>query len=748
MLSERQKNKVTNSVIAGLLKSGIYPTWTKILSGITAVMRGKSWGKPTAALRPAIQGYKVGGLDGKDIERTYEELRSDMELYTEASVSLADTMLVTYDTFEAKLSLIKSRLSNLIQLSRGAVEAFVNGSWIVIQDTFNTSSKIDMLKTDAEVNLDAGYVTLPTSMKELIPLGANSIRVDKEEYPGDGLHGNLMSALSDASNTAWYASLGGGTFAGTFSFLGEDGATKTTMLNGIYVDPLTPLTIIIQYSSDGYNFTDLTPAEKIYQAKTWNFGNVDACSLRIMVSGKSVGIRRIQPLRAGYANKATLYSSSMMAADISNKPVPIETVKLSVEADLPAGTNISYKVAPVTTEGKVGTFVSLDTNPITLSQASTKTFSVKTVKADNASATRKFYVAWLAASSGIPMLSTGELTRGANQIYADYTNYNWESDEGSLVHLPYAADWSRLPTATSGYFRTLPYEVGEDPLLDGERPFGSNASSSYKGMLYQADQVYPDLPVGSTVSSVEQQKWLGIAVRCSGAYVMNPYGNYRFTFYIYMPEETILTNQACTVLNLGGSASGDTPIVPVSVYLNDEAVATYYSCSASAITSPTQLDFKANYSFKAGWNKLQILVYVRTGLVDGIGDNIGILIEPNPFKLAADNPAIKIQTDPGSMKRVSEFQLRNTVKSGDIGSWAWLDRTTGTYPYGVMFNHNPTTITGKLDTITTPVAPSLQLTYRQDSANHARGLIFRADLEKEISSMNVPKLYSYKLHIN
>lgn len=767
MLSTRQKINAINKVIKGLLEEGVYPTLYDIVERLKPYSR-RGWGRPQAVLRPAIDGQKIGGEDGRDIERTYDEIRDDLITYMNELVGSADAILSNYWMFEARKDILKRRLMHLIQAAESNITASALGGKAVFRDTFNNAELVDLAKTTAELNLDGGYVTLPASLNALQPVSISSASVTSESYPNTKPHGKITDALTDAGNTGWYASLEGGVYTCIIRL-----ASSTKEVNGLYINPLAPMHVAISYSNDNYNFYPFQEPinETIRQERSWTFKPVKIASLKIEITGKDVGIKQLKLMSIGFEERARLESVVHQARDLFGNVVPIDSVSLEVDSHCPPQTDIQYYVQPIyagadlpgswTKIGNKPTFLS-SSNIVTMTMSgngSTNPFRPETTTGD----VSRFYIA---AVKDNPVVESSRMIKGGDpnggglgQLFLEYAEHDWEKVDLDPNHTPTPEDWYTFGAVSSGYIRPITQDA--------------NAMKAMESAADPLQTCYTELAIrnnciceATTLEGISDARrdWLTIGIiggtipRQPGNKMLASNGNYRITTYVYTPQDMVLADKPCLLYNpIDEGGEGSPVIAPFRIYLNDELVADVREAWSGNITGDDLTAYGVTYAYKAGWNKLEILIHYtgRTSADNAalpVGQKIanrgvGIYIAGNPYQLARENPAIKVQAHPTEIKRVSEFALRQLVRPGDETCWAWTDTAP---ERDIILNYNPLTTTSSelFDGFNRYESPTLTLTYYKPPTERPIGLRFRADLSKEPGAPGLPKLHCYKLIIN
>jgi hypothetical protein len=783
MIATRQKIDATNRAVQDLLQSGRYPTLDAILKGI-AKRAGRGWGRPKAELRPAIDGQKIGGDDGTAITQTYSEIRDDLGTWLAEIVETADRSLSNFWLFESRADTLRREALHLIQSAESSITGFALGGAAVFRDTFNTLAQTDMNETTAEIDLAGGYVTIPASIDSLDPESLTGSEIIKESYPNAKVRGNLKDAFADATNTGWFASLDGGSYSCTVK------PQSPITANGLILHPTGPMRVKITYSNDLHNFYPFSePIDcEVLRDRTFTFNEVNVAALRLEISGTDVGLRSIKLLSCGFEEQSVLYSTPHVSRDIFGNVVPIESVSIETEADIPPLTDITYFIKPLYADGSSGVWTRVNKDNLWLTNYDEFRIAVSSPngiqpfvpEAVQDGDTPRFYVY---RANTNPITETSRLTKGGDpndggncgQLLVEYAVYDWAKEAAEPEHSPSPADWYSFGVAAKGYMRPVT-QISQASSMIGSvsdpLQAASNVMGNFGTMLCEATM--------SSSTTDPARDWLvlgcvhGSTNTKYGNQMLAPNGNYRMTTWVYMPEDKVVADRPCMVYNpVDKGGLGSPTVLTARVYLNDNLVADVRDSWSGDIVSWDYSSYNVTYSYKAGWNKFEIYLYYtgRTAKPDASGETynsklpsghsisdagIGLYIAGNPYELARQDPKVKIQAHPEDLKQVSEFAVRHLLRPGDRSSWAWTD----TAPQrNVILNYNPMDGINTVDDDGAPSPvyfdsknrfepPVLALTYYKPITARPTGLKFKAELSREPSAGAIPKLHGYKLIVN
>ena len=729
MIGTRQKKYLLDVVLKKHLQKGIVPSIQTLINEAGRKLVGKIWGTPTTTLRPAVRGTRVGGENGTDIYDTYTELADDTTVLYKEIVNSAEKALTHYQSFSSKHSFLRRRLQKINQNIERLLSFFSKGVRYTFYDTLVSTDSIDLLETTAELDLDEGAAILPRAISTLSPIDLSNTEIIETLLPqGIEQYGSFYDILTSFQNTAWQAVLNDNTYIATIRI-----SNTLQTINGFYVDPLTSLNIKIEWSNDGFNFYSLLAGD-INTPKTWSFDTIQANYFKIFITGQDVGIRQIKPLVINFANNAVVETITLNALDVSNTKVPIQMAEISVDTYLPKGTDIK---AYITADdiNLPQNWIRIDTNPVVL--ASILSQSIQLDKKDfvtiDASTPVPLYSSLIAGSN--VLIGTEALTKGNRQFLVEYFNYTW-NDEGDPNHVPSKADWDNRINALQGYFTPISTAATSDAISDGA------CMSVAKNMMCEVAE--------QTTGTAE---WLVVGLLDgAGNTLLTSGGNYRFTSYIHTPSDMLLIEQPCLVYNptvYGGTGS---PVVaPFHIYLNDRSIL-YSKTSFTNLESVGINDYTATYSFKKGWNKLEIYMYFpgigatdvdQTGLATSA---VGLYFRPNI--LGFDTTSYKVQATYGYQKNISEFELKYSIPLGSKDYWAWASRLDPNSSWKVLLNFDLTQSSAVLDGINLPMKPVLHLNFNRSSEDMLNAIRLKFELSKTSEVNTTPKLYGYTLYLN
>lgn len=743
-ITTRQKLKEMNKALGILLREGRYPSLSEILAKVYESMSGKPWGQPSAKLRPAIHGFPIGGKDGKDIERTYTEIQSDVELLYEETVSVSESLLGNYLSFSAQKDYYRKKLSGISKKLDSLLSYISKGARQVFYDSFTNADQVNLSASTVELSVEEGAISLPKSTSILSPYDFSKATIVSENIVGDGkILASINGALTDSKNTSWQALLNNGSYEVVFDMTGIDIEHSTSRLisvNAFYIEPAGSMSIAAYYSNDSYNFYPLFSGV-IDSPKTWSFSTVEMSHIKLVISGKNIGIRKMRPLVIRYDNKGTFYSTQLVPTDSAGNIFPIQSASLSIDKEEPIGTKVTSYIMPCDYYGvPLGTWSKIGIDPISMSRISTETIDIEPQIEDD-SADIKFY--YHSLSENLVIDGTESLVKANRQFAVDYFNYDW-SLEDDTSHVPTPEDFNRFSAETkSGFFDPISYS--ENPSALGTYDY----MKSNQNMLCESDMLE------STTSTI-QRGWLVVGLKDgSGSSLLMPNGNYRFTAYVYCPNAMMLKDRPVFVYNPSLYGGTGTPeIAPFAIYLNDSRLF-YSKKSFTSLDNTSLFNYRVSYPFVQGWNKLEIYIYYPKNPTMESTDiispcNLGLYMNPNV--LTFNESTYRVQGTKGFQQKVSEFILRYNTPPKVNNTWSLIPMSDTVDIPHVLLNYctSGDSNASNFDGLNKPRPTKLGLSYSKNNNSQAMvgSLIVRLDLEKDQSIATTPRVNGYTLYIN
>lgn len=754
MIALLQKTRLLATALLERMRGGRPPNVTDELTTLQNLMDGRRFGAPLTRFRAAVPGLPIGGEDGKDIQRTFEELREDIRLLYEAQVNLSARVLDLADLNAVRrdrltLAMNQLRLKALTLLAQASA-----GSKNSIVDSFNTLQFTDNDRTTARVDLDEGVVTLPPNSQSSVKYDGTRSRVTRTVVPPNTSEpgASFQAVFSPYRLDAWYVTMPvGSTYEAHLNVTGADyeqGASEEVLINAIRIEPTSPLHIEIQWSPEGFNWHALNPAvsRTIRDRTTFYFEPVRVGFLRFRIRHseelsadstrqiRPVGIKRIELFKRGFNPTAQFFSTEHRLEE------PVHTVVAELEADVPLGTRIEAYVA----RSPDGPWQKLGEAPVTFDVIEYLEQRVSTISEEDSSNPATMWE-FLVPSSAQPInIQVGEMVAGRDQIQISAYKFDWRN-LGDREHIPQLDDW-------------------ENPL--GEVRSGVFAPAGALGSEDITDSSFVDLknPVGT--DSRDGDFTVFPILQGNGSFVLQPGYNYRVRAYVWCPAPVTLERQRIGVVNpavSGGTA--EAKIAPLSLFVNGRKI--YQNdVSAASVATLSGSQYQATIPFLQGWNSIELLVQLPANLTRAQGGlasgDVYIYLQPNLFASNREEDLgiryLQAYKDP--WPRYSEFDLRYNVPFGRREAWAWkLDVANGIIK-SVLFNHDvlnsannrnsphPSFVTLDGQNAGYPVDLILRYPSERPSADDNRVLFFRADLFQDPGTSAPPVLRSYRLIVN
>jgi len=725
MIDTLQREYLTEKLLQKLYLLGKTPRLADIRSFLARELAGKVAGEPLFSPRMVASTQVV---EPEVLRNNASEIKTDLETLYLALIEILETEAITFGGVSGELQQLRHRLTKLREDLGSYLQMESQTGRAVLFDNFRDSSKIDLEQTTAFVNTTGGTVTLPVDRAVTIRYSPKDMIVVKET-PGPNviLQGSPFSGVfSDYSDRVWQAIVPeGSSFVVEINITGGDvirGHMNEVELNRIYIEPLTPLYLTVETSTDRVNWTVLVN-QRVASPEDISIEPIWTLYLRFTVRGSGmVGIRKVELGRVGTVEAASLYSKALVA-DTSLYSLLFRTVE-----ETPHGTSITHYIS-TTPAGpwstiSPGTFNLLDS----LLQAETFTSAV-------ADATTNLYRFDIASSVAIP--ESGELCRGIGQFKVEAFSFDW-AKLGDAYHIPQAEDYGRgLGT----------------PL------------TAYMGLFGSIDTIAPaEVSVAASSFIVEYesggQTWWGVPlVDESGSVLVGNY-NYRIRTWLYSDRDIEINNAGGGVYALSGSFTGvhgfgwALSINGLRIAYDNTIFVVADIPGSGDLTASTGKSFPIH--LKSGWNKIELMLYTPDDTTLGgaiLTQPMALLLRPSipTFTLPSQyawayvpkQNEYTLWADGAAMARVSEFYLKWNICPLDRDFWAWKISPASGTPSSVMLNYDPadtqTTIDGKFY----GSGGILQIKYLKDYSPTTT-IYYRADLKRIRGTPGSPVLRQYE----
>jgi hypothetical protein len=756
MIGRLQKTKILEKIVQGRMRAGRYPYLRDVLPAVADLLRGKRLGAPLSSIRPAVKGQPIGGVKGTDISDTFSEMREDLQLLYSSIIQLASRSIDIYDIFGVR----RDRLMLKLRQLRTDIETLLAqqgaGSRLSTTETFHTSENIDLLQTTARVDLSEGTCSLPANNFSSVKYDGSKVRVTKTLLPAGGSQVGppFQSVFSPFRLDAWYVSLPvGQVFEAHVNVTGVDyekGGSEEVLVNALRIEPTGPMHITVDWSPDGLNWHKLNPAAEVTtrDVYTWHFDPVNLGFLRFRIrhseeisasaqgQTRPVGLKRVEILKRGFNNTASLYSNEYQFSETIN------TVVMETQAETPLGT----KIVPYVSLTAGGPWLQIQNGqPATFDTRVWSDLAINTVEAEQTGVPQTMW-RFRVPDSQPPLPNTGDLVAGRGQVQVSAYAFDWRL-QGDPYHIPDIKDWE-TPLAE---VRTRPFA-----------PVGVIGGVSGVTATDFTDNHNP-LAVDNTDHSYIVLAIIG----GDGQFALQRGYNYRLRAYAWVNAPVTQENQRIAVINTAGTAN--TKVAPLAVYVNGTKVY-QQTVAATALSDLTSTAYQATIPLVQGFNTIELLIQIPSTLVPGqaglASNSVFVYFQPNFFSsnLQNDLKIDYVQAYRDAWKRLSEFNLRYNTPPGLREAWAWDENLSSGLDAGklqyILFNHDPT---NSADSISAPnqsfqtmdgynygVPVSLFVRYPSDRNldNPATSLFVRADLFQDPGASTPPVLRSYRILVN
>jgi hypothetical protein len=764
VIAKLQKIQLLKAAARAQIQDGRMPHVGELLGAVSRSLAGRRWGAPFARLRAAVWGLPIGGEDGQDITRTFDELKEDVDLLYAAQIRLAAEALDRFDIFAARKDRLAQKLTDLTAAAETMLAQQSAGSRAAVVDSFTSLEKIDPDQSTVEIDLEEGTATL----------AADALR--SQAY--DGSRVQLVSAVrplayaepgapfdaifSPYRSDAWYGSFSlDQQYQAIVNATGLDpvkGTGSEISLNALRIEPTRPLNVKVEWSADGLNFNPFDPiVERAISARaTFHFNPVPIGFLRFTLTHvrqpgvhaarqQQLGIRKVELLTRGFSPAATLVSKQYQLNEV------VHTVAVHLDQTTPFGT----KIVPYLAQAPTGPWIKVGAGPVTFDTLLWVEQTVATADQEDPDLPATFWEAPINPAAQ-PLPGAGELIAGRDQVRLDAYPFDWKK-VGDRAHIPERSDWDQpLAEVRSGVFVPLG-QLDADPATAD-----AIAASGFTGARN---------PLAVDLSG---DGYLTAAVLdVSGRFVLQPGYCYRLTAAVWCPVPTTLERQRLGVVNPAGEGGQAGAVVaPLSFWVNGRKV---YQSQGTAVSvdALSGASYQTSVSLIQGWNTLELMLQLPDDLAPGAAGlartGVHVYFQPNLFSPAVAQAfgiqEVRAWQDP--WKRVSEFDLRYNTPPGVRSRWAWKTDVSDNTTTAVLLNHDPTNSRSTSDlhpSYTTvdgtnasypvnlilryPTERAVFDVQNPDGSLDPRSLYFRADFQMDPGSPGPPVLNSYSLVVN
>ena len=735
MLANLQKKTISETILKPFYKKGIIPAYSDFVAILQKKFRWKEFGKPFFTPRGAARNLKVDPVALKD---NVTEIRDDLDLLFQDTNTIKAQEIVIETGLYGEVANLKQKLVELGEEIDAKLLSQYGGGSELFFDNFRNTDKVDLSRTDCYVDTEVGYVTLPADASSSVRLSSDKMKLVSEAYSTGyaSVSNSFLSIFTDYINENWQASLpAGGYYQAVVNLTGGEvvaGTGNEADINKIAVDPITSLTINIEYSTDGVNWSTLG-SKQISSLTIFEFEPTWVLYLRFTISGNTkVGLRRVEIGKIGTTGTADLVSKELTSTSA------LYSFDFQTTQNTPYGTAINHYLST----SPDGPWQSISPGSINLSDVAYTTITF------GASADFS-YINYMYAANILqqqPVVQSGKLQRGYSQFKVESFGFNWDS-QADPNHVPDISDWATPKS------QVLSCYMGSEYSGTDTSPVPNLLASGKTSFVYQ-------------YSNSQQDFWAVSLIASGFGAVLKPNYNYKITTYLYSDRDVLLSNSAGGLYAIGGAAGATlSNSAGWSLYINSNRIAydNKVYCSASSPGSGTLLPTQGKsfpVSIQAGWNKIELLIYMpslsnfNNSLVStGKETPLVLLLRPNVcnFTLPSDAysstaPQIRsypIWADGTLLKRVSEFYLQWNVPPWNKDYWSWQTEDVSGTVTGLLLNYLPPSKSYTIDGNFTGSVPNFLLTYTY-AGNPTKTIYYKANLVRNPIATLAPKLYSYK----
>lgn len=343
-----------------LVEQGRMPTLLEIKRGIQQRLDGRAPGTPTLKHRPAVYHGRSSSADwramaqevGVDLRTLYGDIMDQVNALSR-NFQYLETRRVK---LEHRLRQVQKRIRELLLLTDQT-----NGYFATAFDTFTDLTHVDLEKTSAWINLEAGEATPPIARTGNRQIAFQSPSVSFKVTPDLPIqHVYDISQIWDGhKDTFWIARVDPGekvavTLTIEITSLDESGI----LLDGVnrfelYGENSQATRVTLEESEDGVNYLLVGEALLGYPT-VFQTEPLQVRKLRITLHQESpsagdtvhvFGLREIRALGVGYETYGVLVSKPWVLKDAKDKPIILSKVALDVDEEVPRGCQIDYYVA-------------------------------------------------------------------------------------------------------------------------------------------------------------------------------------------------------------------------------------------------------------------------------------------------------------------------------------------------------------------------------------------------------------------
>lgn len=601
-IKRRQLDNLVETILREELCKGQVPNSRQFLLRLNRALTEHKLGTPTT------KAYRVQGNSSINVDKHNEFInttRDDLEVLYSELIQSVDATLKNFDYFEVEKKKLEYQIEKMrAELVNVLLVSDKSNQYIhTIYDTFSDINLVDLSKTTAEVDIANNQVVLSQSGSQKMNLTSAkaSFSFNKGEWVTVSEMGSLENIFSDKANDIWNIT------ASTYTeqiFVGEliIELSERIQTNKLTVSLHSPriTEIDVLYSPDLLNWFPIPNSkhESLTSEQTYLFHDINIAALKLILTKQTAdairyedekaiydsvfGVKNVSVYKAAFANSGALQS---VIHEIESSKITVDKVSLSVDNEVPAGTEIKYYLAfpdgdnqpawvPISPlEDKQPKHPQVITlGNITNTKATLKFPTLdqsvpaeRELKQHNVNGIKFYVLPEINSADGLidRNITSALLYRGKNAWKVEQYTYNRE--EG---YIPTLADWVNIPSQATN--NTLSFQ---------------NINTSSNSLMY-----------GNSSNSYS--------------------ANTKYTVAILMDSAKNITLRP--VGNVG-----------LSIYCNGQ---NYYS-------SQPNIASDISIKLKAGWNILQVLIYQHKDIISSL--NIGANLLAHVNRVYAESTPLK-----------------------------------------------------------------------------------------------------------
>ena len=377
--------KITQRILLDMLKDGIVPTSTSLISSTRSLIGDKTLSRPLSS-QPKLEiayGEEASAAKFNNLLSTITDdldVLYDIGLSSEKAIGLSSTRTLSeLNQINKSVNTLIDRASRLLLTTEQT-----EGLLTVVGDNFEDTSLINLDETTAYFDASGQCIHgafLSNSTVQLADeidtalLAPSDIKVtplDTAFLPSPGTHGGSLLNMFNNENDPWMYSIKGPNGSKSAAIEIKINFSSAMLppnafvtVGKIILDPAitnNSLLVLIQHSKDGITWSDFPvndPIRRINSATTYLAEGVELLHLRIVltkdmhddINGGFIyrfGIKHLglHGYRSVYTDTSSLVSNRILLTDSNGDPMSFTMAALSTACEhIPADTSIDYSLA-------------------------------------------------------------------------------------------------------------------------------------------------------------------------------------------------------------------------------------------------------------------------------------------------------------------------------------------------------------------------------------------------------------------